>query len=485
MTLAINRDIIAWALAVVQPATVADVYNFLCHVLKDKNTVPSRDDIANEIRAMIELQDVIKVIAKPSRYSVTAKGNHRFNKRLRHLRDRMRLFLLKHAYSASISKPSAVLLQDMDDVSSSTCTAAETKDGLRPNDRLVADQTAIWSLVSEQFRIGPKNTADGTPLFNHLAYYSFEPEYFGGSLKKTSELAEAIGISTRLITSIVKNKQKHYRTFPLAKKAGGVREINAPRTFLKVIQRWIADFVLNGLPVHNQCFAYRTGLSIKDNAAQHVGKKYVLSIDIEDFFGNIRKEQIEDLLLQQQYASDFAKIVAEICTLDGVTPQGAPSSPVLSNAILYDVDHAIGTLCSEEGLSYSRYADDICISGDNRDLVIGAKLACIEAIQLAGFKVKESKTRLSNRGRRQIVTGVVVNEKAQPPRKYRREVRALLARAKKSPDSYFQSYKEIAGKVYYLKSFNAINETKLIEYKQTLRTLKKLFEEHTESPQVL
>ena len=94
MTLSIRRDILSLAIAVIQPATISDIYNFLTSVLKDKDAMPSRDAIVIEVLALIELNDIARVSQKPTRYSITAKGNNRLNKRLRHLRDRMRLFFI-------------------------------------------------------------------------------------------------------------------------------------------------------------------------------------------------------------------------------------------------------------------------------------------------------------------------------------------------------------------------------------------------------
>ncbi|HGJ4480573.1 TPA: hypothetical protein ACJGPC_004722, partial [Salmonella enterica subsp. diarizonae] len=125
MTLSIRRDILSWAIAVIQPATISDIYNFLTSVLKDKDAMPSRDAIVIEVLALIELNDIARVSQKPTRYSITAKGNNRLNKRLRHLRDRMRLFLLKNAYRGSLKQPSAIFDEETNDVSSFIRKAVE------------------------------------------------------------------------------------------------------------------------------------------------------------------------------------------------------------------------------------------------------------------------------------------------------------------------------------------------------------------------
>ncbi|WP_131063903.1 retron St85 family RNA-directed DNA polymerase [Raoultella planticola] len=472
MTLSIRRDILSWAIAVIQPATISDIYNFLTSVLKDKDAMPSRDAIVIEVLALIELNDIARVSQKPTRYSITAKGNNRLNKRLRHLRDRMRLFLLKNAYRGSLKQPSAIFDEETNDVSSFIRKAVEIKDAQRPNSSLVADQTAVWSLVSEQFSIGPNEVADGVPLIP--TFYSFDANYFDGELRSIVDLSEAIGISIRLITSIVKNKQKHYRTFPVIKKSGGERVIDAPRTFLKVIQRWLSDFLLNKLPVHDFCFSYKKGQSIRHNAQIHVGKKFVLNIDVKDFFGSITKKMIFTALIENGFENKLAKIVSELCTYNDRLPQGAPSSPILSNSILYKMD----CFLTEQGVlfdyNYSRYADDITISSNDRLTMELGRETIFRCLNECGFDINDGKTRVAATNSRQIVTGLVVNKKVQPTRAYRRKVRAMFDHAKKNPDSFTDRYNVLTGCFYYLTSFGCISHSKINEYENTLSLLKEL-----------
>ena len=150
-----------------------------------------------------------------------------------------------------------------------------------------------------------------------------------------SQLALAIGVSPRLLTSFTHKPENHYRTFKIGKKGGGEREISSPRFFLKTVQYWIKSYILCHVKIHESCHAYLRGKSIISNAEGHVGKKFVANIDIENFFGNITRDHVFRLLKKNDVGEKLSGSVAGLVTLDGCLPQGAPTSPDISNAFLY------------------------------------------------------------------------------------------------------------------------------------------------------
>ena len=462
MTLAINRDTLTWALAVIQPASINEIRGFLSVTLKDESVVPHGDALVIEIRELIKLNDVVKVSVKPSRYSVTRKGEQRLQKRLRHLRDQMRLFLMKNASCSKTYISSGVLDQNMDDASSSSSVGTTIQDAQRPKVSLVADQRAVWPLVSEQFQIGSVGSSDDTS--HHLSFYSFGKSYFTGALHTTYELAEAIGISARLIASIRKNKPKHYRSFKMPKKTGGTRNIDAPRTFLKVIQRWINDYLLISLPLHEKCISYRKGLSIKSNASFHEKKNYILNLDIENFFGSITKKALANLLLNNGYSVELTLVLIDLCTLDNVLPQGAPTSPTLSNALLFNFDEQIEAFSNDRGVTYTRYADDITLSSDNKEILKQVEVQIAKSLQPYQLQLKSEKTRMTHISQRQIVTGLVVNERAKPSRDYRRRIRAIFHAAEKNPNGFAGMGNVLNGYIAHLSAYECLSADAMKRY---------------------
>lgn len=289
-----------------------------------------------------------------------------------------------------------------------------------------------------------------------------------------STLGLLLGISPRLILDIALKPERHYRQFPLAKKGGGERQIDAPRTFLKVIQQFLADYFLNGLPVHESVHSFRTDHSIISNASQHCQKPFVGNIDIQNYFGSITRHRIIEKLRGVGYDAVSTEVIVKLCTKDGIIPQGAPTSPALSNIFLFDFDTAMAQQCEARGLSCTRYADDISISGDDH----GQIMSMIQFARdyLAGeyqLSLNEEKTRVASQGGQQRVTGVVVNERPRPPRKFRREVRAAFHNAAKSDALDKNSIRKLRGYVSYLRSFEALRDGKEVAaYLQFLKGIR-------------
>lgn len=243
----------------------------------------------------------------------------------------------------------------------------------------------------------------------------------------TSEgaLPRFLGISPKTIYSIRLNSRKHYRKFDLKKRDGTVREIHSPRTYLKVIQWWLLDNLLNRVKLADNVFGFVAGRSAVQNALYHRGSTHLLNVDIQQFFPSITQEQVEHIFGRLGYDPSVAKMLADLCCMDRRVPQGAPTSPALANLVLEDLDRDLGQLAERFACRYSRYADDLTFSSHAR--IDEALLAEVSAtVQKAGFQLKEAKTRFAGRGDRMEVTGVVINDLLQPPRTWRKKTRATL-----------------------------------------------------------
>lgn len=213
----------------------------------------------------------------------------------------------------------------------------------------------------------------------------------------------------------------HYRSFTIPKRRGGERTILAPNPLLLHCQRWIDAFILRKLPVNDAAHGYVIGRSNITNAQVHLGSAQLLSLDISCFFENVGAEKITDIFLAAGYPPPVAFLLANLCSYNGHLPQGAASSPQLSNIIMRDFDAILGSYAKENGLRYSRYVDDIALSGER---VRPDDVQAVEkALERIGLALNRDKVRFQ-RGRKKIVTGISIGSgRLLLPRELRRRFR--------------------------------------------------------------
>ncbi|WP_386686547.1 retron Ec67 family RNA-directed DNA polymerase/endonuclease [Lonepinella sp. MS14437] len=239
-----------------------------------------------------------------------------------------------------------------------------------------------------------------------------------------------------------------YQCFTIPKKSGGDRIIQSPNSSLKEIQRKIADILMHCISEikkknHNylRCnHAFECNKSIVSNAEIHRNKKFILNIDIKDFFDSIHYGRIKGFFVSDSYFSlneNVARIIAKSATCNGFLPQGSPLSPVISSLIGNLIDVRFLKLAKKYRFSYSRYADDITLSSNedlSPSLIYWDELNNVwkitnvidSLIKESGFKINHKKTRYNRYSSRQIVTGIVVNRKRNVTSEYRRENRAMV-----------------------------------------------------------
>lgn len=225
-----------------------------------------------------------------------------------------------------------------------------------------------------------------------------------------------IGVEKYYFRNILNKNFEIYREIQIDKKLGGKRDIVVPIDGLKFIQRWILEHVLENIPVSNNCMGFMKGLSIVDNAKIHVNNNLLINLDIKDFFPSIKFIQVYRIFRYYGYTKEVSKIFAKLCTYRGVLPQGAPTSPYLSNIVCKKLDKRLSLLANKIGANYSRYADDITFSGDNQ-IKIYLNLI-IKIVEEEGFIINKSKTRIHNNNQRQMVTGLIVNKKLAVPKEF-------------------------------------------------------------------
>lgn len=248
--------------------------------------------------------------------------------------------------------------------------------------------------------------------------------------RELSSLEQDLGISAKTLYAVSNNLSKHYRKAKLPKKSGGFRNLSVPDEVLKSIQKQIAEVLLIHSPTSRYAKAYRFGSSTLRNAKHHVGKQVVLKLDILHFFDSIRYSTVKDKVFPEEiYAEPLRILLTMLCYYKDALPQGAPSSPTITNIILYEFDGQMGQWCRDRGIAYTRYCDDMTFSGDfEPSEVIGYVRLELKKM---GFLLNEQKTRIQRPGQQQTVTGIVVNEKLSIPADYRRKLRQELYYCKK------------------------------------------------------
>ena len=235
-------------------------------------------------------------------------------------------------------------------------------------------------------------------------------------------LAALLGRSTGYLASAVNVTKHHYRTFDIPKRSGGTRKIDAPYPALLQCQQWINHNILAQVPLDEAAHGFRKGRSILTNASIHCARKHLLKMDLKDFFPSVGIRRVIKVFQFFGYPHNVSVYLARLCCLNDVLPQGAATSPLLSNIIARRLDARLSGLANKQNIQYSRYADDMVFSGD---AIFPWFIEAVARIARAeGFEVNKTKTQLIRSDRRRIVTGLsVVGEKPRLPSSYKRSVR--------------------------------------------------------------
>lgn len=479
MNESINPSPFLWAIGVAQPTTLEYAHAFLKNAIQSESDLLTLEEI-NELSKFALNEGLIEIVSKKNKlYSLTLEGGVFIGKGLRLLRDKNRLLLLKSFRRAKLLKESSPRWSKAGEAPVNMYSSA-LKVAPRPEVPLASGpppqhQRNFWPRVSEQFYIGLifGELSPPTPPIR-LNFYSRNsfPEV-SDTTSAIDALSLCIGVSPRLLGSMCHAQPNHYRTFTLRKKSGGTRTINSPRAFLKTVQYWINDYLLERLPIHDTCFSYRKKISVKNNAYVHLNKKYILCVDINDYFGSITTKDVWDMLSGFGFSRELSAVMSQLMTLDGVLPQGAPTSPAISNSFLYDFDVDVFDWCSSKKISYSRYSDDLTFGFDSIECVDSLKELIIRLLSNKGLSLKETKTRVMSSHQRQMVTGVVINNGVlRPSRKFRKMVRAAFFNAHSRGD--IGSISKLRGYFNYLSSFEYGDTSQnLIEYSRILLHLEK------------
>lgn len=286
--------------------------------------------------------------------------------------------------------------------------------------------------------------SDNSSLLLYKSCDELKSEFL--ALQTRKDVAILLEVSyERLVYHLYKvPDNERYKAFSVLKKSGKARKILAPSASLKTIQRKLSQVLYSAYKPSSAVHGFVPAHSIVTNARQHVRKRFVLNVDLKDFFQTIHFGRVRGIFMAPPYKlpEKVATVLAKICCFDNQLPQGAPTSPVVSNMICARLDSQLKRLAREKKCTYTRYADDITFSttlstfphdlayinvsvdGGKLKTVVGNRLVSI--IEDNGFQVNCQKVRLQHRRHHQEVTGITVNQFPNVKRSFIREISSML-----------------------------------------------------------
>jgi RNA-directed DNA polymerase len=351
-------------------------------------------------------------------------------------------------------------------------------------DRRVFGETA-WGVSAKHRESGTRETLleqNGLPV-----------------IRSELELAKWLGVSLGRLRYFTHDNPAdstwHYVRYVIPKRRGGPRVILAPKTELKSLQRKILHGILDQVKPHHAAHGFVAGRSIASNALPHVARAFVLHLDLKDFFPTITFPRVRGVFIRLGYSFPVASVLALLCTEydrlryqhddkacwistgSRMLVQGAPTSPALANLTVWTLDQRLRRLASMRHFSYTRYADDLTFSGDRLDTLRYILRETQKIVVEEGFAINQEKTRILRRSNRQTVTGLVVNDKVNTPRRVRRQLRAIFHNAAQTglaaqnrdgrPD--FRAY--LRGMIGFIAQTNPVEAGRL---SSTLRALEQI-----------
>ena len=263
-------------------------------------------------------------------------------------------------------------------------------------------------------------------------------------LKTRQDVSKILGIKDRSLRYFLYGvgTENLYHEIEIKKRNGGIRKICAPEDKLKNIQRKMLHILEEVYRKKPAAYGFINDKSNVSNAQNHCKRELILNIDLKDFFDQIHFGRVFGLLKKEPYSigEEAAKVIAQLVCYKGKLPQGAPTSPIISNMICSPLDTQLTQLAKRYKLVYTRYADDITFSTHRNkfpieivDIVenkieLGSSLK--EILKKNSFIVNDEKIHLKSKYERQEVTGLIVNRFANLKKEYIREIRAILHNCK-------------------------------------------------------
>ena len=294
--------------------------------------------------------------------------------------------------------------------------------------------------------------------------------------RELSSIEQDLSFPAKTLYGLSNNLEKHYHSVFIPKSDGSKRKLCVPDLILKQVQKSIADNILIQYPISRYAKAYKLGSSVQKNARPHVGKKKVLKLDIEGFFDHILYSQVKDTVFyKEKYSEHIRILLTMLCYFKESLPQGAPTSPAITNIIMYNFDETVGSFCEKKHIAYTRYCDDMTFSGDfdEKEVIAFVK----DELYKLGLFLKNRKTVVIPSTKCQCVTGIVVNEKINITKDYKKKIRQEMYYIRKYGLDGHLSRMNISDKEQYILSLKGRiafvlqtiqNDGEFMEYKRFL-----------------
>lgn len=240
-----------------------------------------------------------------------------------------------------------------------------------------------------------------------------------------SLMQESLGLSNVELNQLIQRSPHAYKIYTIPKKSGGERTIAQPAKETKFAQHWLIENVFKQLPIHECATAYKQGASIKINAEAHKNNSYITKFDFKDFFRSIKEIDLIghfSLYLQTKFSTAEIRDIARISCIKpkGATELalsiGAPSSPILSNSVMYEFDNYLNDWCRNNNIVYTRYADDLTLSTNTKGISSDIEAVIrktLKDIQYPSLKLNNKKTTHVSKKFQRRVTGIVLNNEGQ------------------------------------------------------------------------
>ena len=293
-------------------------------------------------------------------------------------------------------------------------------------------------------------------------------------IMNTYHLSNILGIKWKNFKNIISNSDKLYYDFKISKKAGGKRTISMPNKELLIVQKKIQEKILNNITIHDNAYGFVKNRSIIDNAKKHLNKQMILNIDLKDFFPSIHRGRVFYIFKNIcKYDNDTSYCLTKLTTYKNSVPQGAPTSPSISNIVAFMLDVRLSKIADKFNINYTRYADDITFSGKQESINNSLLKIVNEIIEECGFNINKKKTRFASYAGRQEVTGLIVNNnKISIPIDYIKKIRQELYYVKKYglkehrekvgfKNKYYKDH--ILGKILFVKQVDSVKGEKLLK----------------------
>ena len=308
------------------------------------------------------------------------------------------------------------------------------------------------------------------------------------------DIYEYLGTTQKEVADIVKKKEDYYLSFPIKKSSGKLRWIDAPQGKLKELQYNILYKILYVQRPHKAATGFILGKGVKDGALRHLGCKVILTMDLNDFFPSIKAKptvivtlstclKVMDIIRRKktldkiEYNYQEIADIASLLTYKGGLPQGSPASPAMANLVCWPLDKSLSSLSDTFGkeysteIKYTRYADDLSFSSENKDISIGKLIPLVEEeLKKQNFSSNQKKTRIKRPNARMLVTGIVINEKLGVPKWHWRNLRARLHNLQSNPKSglpptglSLQEQQELRGQIEWIRQLHPVRGNSLME----------------------